>query len=128
MPSIHALLKVMIEKGASDLHITSGSPPQLRIDGNICGTDHETLTPEDTLQITYSVLNEEQQKRFEAEHELDFSFGVKGLSRFRANVFMQRGVTSLAIRQIPYEIKELKELGLPAVVEQLANKQKGLRT
>jgi twitching motility protein PilT len=126
MINLRDLLQGMIEKRASDLHITAGVPPQLRIDGQICGTDHEPLTPEDTLQITYSVLNEEQQKRFEAEHELDFSFGVKGLSRFRANVFMQRGVTSLAIRQIPYEIKDLKELGLPNIVEQLANKQKGL--
>jgi twitching motility protein PilT len=126
MVNLRELLQDMIEKRASDLHITAGVPPQLRVDGLICGTDHEPLTPEDTLQVTYSVLNEEQQKRFEAEHELDFSFGVKGLSRFRANVFMQRGVTSLAIRQIPYEIKDLKELGLPAVVEQLANKQKGL--
>lgn len=126
MINLRDLLNEMIDKKASDLHITAGLPPQLRIDGEIRGTDNAPLTPEDTLEITYSVLNEEQQKRFEAEHELDFSFGVKGLSRFRANVFLQRGVTSLAIRQIPYDILPLRELGLPKVVEDLSKKQKGL--
>jgi twitching motility protein PilT len=126
MINLRDLLQEMIEKKASDLHITAGVPPQLRIDGSILSADAELLTPEMTQQITYSVLNEEQQKRFEAEHELDFSFGVKGLSRFRANVFLQRGVTSLAIRQIPYEIMDLKELGLPRVVQDLSTKQKGL--
>ncbi len=126
MVNLRDLLQEMIDKGASDLHITAGVPPQLRVDGNIVSTDHEPLTPDATRQITYSVLNEEQQKRFEAEKELDFSFGVKGLSRFRGNAFQQRGVTSLAIRQIPYQIKTFADLGLPPVVEQLANKQKGL--
>ena len=126
MINLRDLLHEMIQKKASDLHITAGVPPQYRIDGDIVPADEEPLTPEHTLQITYSVLNEDQQKRFEADHELDFSFGVKGLSRFRANVFLQRGVTSLAIRQIPYEIREIKELGLPPIVEQMANQQKGL--
>jgi len=126
MFNLRDLLIEMIEKKASDLHITAGIPPQLRIDGHIASTSHDKLTPEDTLQITYSVLNEEQQKRFEADKELDFSFGVKGLSRFRANVFLQRGVVSLAIRQIPYEIMEMKQLGLPPVVEKLAEKHQGL--
>jgi twitching motility protein PilT len=126
MINLRDLLHTMIEKKASDLHITAGLPPQLRVDGEILGTEHSPLTPEDTMQLTYSVLNEEQQKRFEAEHELDFSFGVKGLSRFRANVFLQRGVTSLAIRQIPYEIMDIRQLGLPRIVEDLSCKQKGL--
>jgi len=126
MINLRELLNEMIEKRASDLHITAGLPPQLRVDGQITGTDRPALTPENTLEITYSVLNEEQQKRFEAEHELDFSFGVKGLSRFRANVFLQRGVTSLAIRQIPYEILPIRELGLPKIVDDLAEKQQGL--
>ncbi len=126
MINLRDLLHEMIEKKASDLHITAGLAPQLRIDGRILPTSHPKLGPEDTLQITYSVLNEEQQKRFEKEKELDFSFGVKGLSRFRANVFLQRGVVSLAIRQIPYEIMEMKELGLPPVVEKLAEKHQGL--
>jgi twitching motility protein PilT len=126
MINLRDLLQEMIEKKASDLHITAGVPPQLRVDGVILSTNHEVLTPDDTLRITYSVLNEEQQKRFERDRELDFSFGVKGLSRFRANVFLQRGVTSLAIRQIPFEILTFKALGLPPVVEKLADKQKGL--
>ncbi|MFH1755002.1 MAG: type IV pilus twitching motility protein PilT, partial [Candidatus Latescibacterota bacterium] len=126
MATLRDLLQAMIDKQASDLHITEGVPPMLRVDGEIVSTNYEVLTPEDTLQITYSVLNEEQQKRFEADRELDFSFGVKGLSRFRANVFLQRGVTSLAIRQIPYEIKNFKELGLPYIVDKFSRKQKGL--
>ena len=126
MINLRELLGEMIEKKASDLHITAGLPPQLRVDGQITSTNHPALTPENTLQITYSVLNEEQQKRFESDHELDFSFGVKGLSRFRANVFLQRGVTSLAIRQIPYEIMAIRELGLPKVVDDLSEKQQGL--
>jgi twitching motility protein PilT len=126
MVNLRDLLQEMIDKKASDLHITAGVPPQLRVDGNIVGTDHDPLTPEVTQAITYSVLNEEQQKRFEEDKELDFSFGVKGLSRFRGNVFMQRGVVSLAIRQIPYEIMSFKALGLPKVIDELSNRQRGL--
>jgi twitching motility protein PilT len=126
MVNLRDLLQEMIDNKASDLHITAGVPPQLRVDGIIVGTEHDPLTPEITQAITYSVLNEEQQKRFEEEKELDFSFGVKGLSRFRGNVFMQRGVVSLAIRQIPYEILTFKELGLPPVIEELSNRQRGL--
>ncbi len=126
MVNLRDLLQEMIDKKASDLHITAGVPPQLRVDGDILSTEHEPLTPEVTQAITYSVLNEEQQKRFEAEKELDFSFGVKGLSRFRGNVFMQRGVVSMAIRQIPYEILGFRDLGLPSVIEELSNRQRGL--
>jgi twitching motility protein PilT len=126
MVNLRDLLQEMIDNKASDLHITAGVPPQLRVDGIIVGTEHDPLTPEVTQAITYSVLNEEQQKRFEEEKELDFSFGVKGLSRFRGNVFMQRGVVSLAIRQIPYEILTFKDLGLPRVIEELSNRQRGL--
>jgi twitching motility protein PilT len=126
MVNLRDLLQEMIDKKASDLHITAGVPPQMRIDGDIVSTEHDPLTPEVTQGITYSVLNEEQQKRFEELKELDFSFGVKGLSRFRGNVFMQRGVVSLAIRQIPYEILSFRELGLPPVVEELSNRQRGL--
>ncbi len=126
MVNLRDLLQEMIDNKASDLHITAGVPPQLRIDGEIVGTEHDPLTPEVTQAITYSVLNEEQQKRFEELKELDFSFGVKGLSRFRGNVFMQRGVVSLGIRQIPYEIMNFKDLGLPNVIEELSNRQRGL--
>jgi twitching motility protein PilT len=120
------LLEEMVRKKASDLHLTAGLPAQFRIDGQIVSSDSEPLVPEMTKSLTYSILNEEQRKRFEIERELDLSFGVRGLSRFRANAFLQRGVVSIAIRQIPYEILSLKELGLPDVVDRLANKSKGL--
>jgi len=124
--SLRDLLQEMIDKRASDLHITAGVPPMLRIDGIIRRTNHPVITPEVSKQIAYSIITEEQQKRFENEKELDFSFGVQGLSRFRANVFQQRGVTSIAIRQIPFEILDFQTLGLPPVVEDLSKKQKGL--
>jgi twitching motility protein PilT len=120
------LLEEMVRKKASDLHLTAGLPAQFRIDGQIVSSDSEPLVPEMTKSLTYSILNEEQRKRFEIERELDLSFGVRGLSRFRANAFLQRGVVSIAVRQIPYEILSLKELGLPDVVDRLANKSKGL--
>jgi twitching motility protein PilT len=126
MLNLRDLLQEMIEKKASDLHITAGVPPVLRVDGVIHKTNHPVTTPEKSKQIAYSVLTEEQQKRFENEKELDFSFGVQGLSRFRANVYQQRGVTSVAIRQIPFEILDFSKLGLPPVVKTFGDKQKGL--
>jgi twitching motility protein PilT len=126
MLNLRVLLQEMIEKKASDLHLTAGVSPMLRIDGVIQSTSHPEVTPEFSKQIAYSVLTEEQQKRFENEKELDFSFGVQGLSRFRANIFQQRGVTSVAIRQIPFEILGFDQLGLPPVVSTFAEKQKGL--
>ncbi len=116
----------MVQRKASDLHITAGVPPEFRIDGSITPSEYDVLTPEMTTQLAYSVLSDEQRKRFETTKELDFSFGVKGLSRFRANVFLQRGVISMAIRQIPYEILPMEKLGLPPVVREFTNRQKGL--
>ena len=124
--NLRDLLQEMIEKGASDLHLTAGLPPMLRVDGDIAPTDRPVLTPEQTQALAYSVLNEEQQKRFEATKELDFSFGVKGMSRFRGNAYLQRGCVGLAIRQIPYEIRSFRDLGLPVVMENLSKKQQGL--
>lgn len=126
MINLRDLLQEMIDKNASDLHITAGVPPILRVDGVMGKTAHPVVTPEFSRQIAYSVLTEEQQKRFENEKELDFSFGVQGLSRFRANVYQQRGVTSVAIRQIPFEILSFDELGLPPIIKKFAEKQKGL--
>jgi twitching motility protein PilT len=120
------LLEEMVTKGASDLHITAGLPPQYRIDGNMVATQFPTLTGEDTRRLAYSILNDEQKKRFENEHELDFSFGVQGISRFRANVFQQRGVTAMALRQIPYQIHTFEQLGLPPICRTLINKTQGL--
>lgn len=126
MPTLHQLLKIMIEKGASDLHITTGTAPQLRIDGALQPLDFPPLTPLDTKNICYSVLTDAQKHAFEEENELDLSFGIKGLSRFRANIFMQRGAIAGAFRQIPYKILTFEELGLPKVVEELTKIPRGL--
>src|SRR6187455_3074390 len=124
--NLHQLLRAMIEKGASDMHITTGSPPLLRIDGAIVPLKLPPLSPIETKQICYSVLTEEQKIQFEKNKELDLSFGVKSLSRFRANIFMQRGAVSGAFRSIPFKILSFDELGLPAVVAELAAKPRGL--
>src|SRR5512139_3503063 len=126
MVSLRQLLDEMIKLRASDLHISAGVPPQVRVDGSILPMPHPPLTPQMTQQLAYSVLTEEQRKRFETTRELDLSFGVPGLSRFRANVYMQRGVTSMAIRQIPYEILTFEQLGLSKVIRDFTLKQKGL--
>ena len=124
--NLHQLLKTMIEKGASDLHITAGSPPQLRIDGSLVPLKLPPLLPGDTKQLCYSVLTDQQRSRFEQENELDLSFTVKNLSRFRANVFMQRGSVAGAFRTIPFKILSFQELGLPPVVSELSKKPRGL--
>jgi twitching motility protein PilT len=125
--NLRALLEEMIEKDASDLHIVAGERPKLRVDGDIvnASTD-EVLTPKDTLSLAYSVLTENQKKRFETENELDFSFGIQNLARFRGNVFKQRGCVSVVIRQIPFNVKTFQDLGLPAVVAQLGDRPRGL--
>ena len=114
MANLAQLLQTMIEKGASDLHITSGTPPQIRVDGDLVPLNHPPLAPAETKQLIYSVLTDNQKHRFEEENELDLSFGLKGLSRFRANVFQQRGAVGAAIRVIPFRILTFEELGLPA--------------
>jgi twitching motility protein PilT len=126
MPNLHQLLKAMIEKGASDLHITTGSPPQLRIDGHLVPLKTPPLNPVETRQLCYSVLTDSQKHHFEEDNELDLSFGVKGLSRFRANVFMQRGAVAGAFRTIPFKILSFQELGLPPVVAELSKRPRGL--
>jgi twitching motility protein PilT len=126
MIHMHKLLEETVEQKGSDLHITAGVPPQIRVDGEIRPTQHDALTPEQTESLIYSVLREDQRKRFEQSKELDLSFGVKGLSRFRMNVFLQRGVVAAAIRMIPYEIPVFDSLGLPAVVRAFADLPHGL--
>ncbi len=126
MPNLHQLLKAMIEKGSSDLHITTGTPPQLRIDGKLIPLKTAPLTAPETKQICYSILTDSQKHKFEEESELDLSFGVKGLSRFRANIFMQRGAVAGAFRTIPFRILSFEELGLPSVTTELARKPRGL--
>jgi twitching motility protein PilT len=124
--NLHQLLKAMIEKGASDLHVTTSSPPQLRIDGRLHPLKMPPLSPPETKQLCYSVLTDAQKHRFEEDSELDLSFGVRGLSRFRANVFMQRGAVAGAFRAIPYKVRTFEELGLPRVALELTKKPRGL--
>lgn len=126
MVSMHELLKKMSERNASDLHLTTGSPPLFRIDGRLIPSDAETLSPEQVQKLVYSIMNEAQKKIFEQKKEVDFSFGVQNLSRYRANVFLQRGCCTCAIRQIPYTIKPLTELGLPPIVGKLTERPNGL--
>src|SRR4026209_353011 len=125
--SLSELLKKLSELGGSDLHITTGSPPQVRVDGHLRPLEsYRVLTPADTKQLAYSVLTDAQKHRFEETLELDFSFGIKGLSRFRANLFNQRGAVGAVFRAIPYEIKTFNDLGLPQVVADLCKKPRGL--
>jgi len=125
--NLRALLEEMIEKDASDLHIVAGERPKLRVDGDIGNASTaEVLTPKDTLSLAYSVLTESQKKRFETESELDFSFGIQNLARFRGNCFKQRGCVSLVIRQIPFNVRTFEDLGLPQVVAKLAERPRGL--
>ena len=124
--SLHQLLKTMLEMGGSDLHVTNNSPPQIRVDGKLRPLDMPPLTTVETKQLSYSVLTDNQKHRFEENLELDFSFGIKNLARFRANVFMQRGAVAAVYRTIPYEIKGFKDLGLPPVVSQICEKPRGL--
>src|SRR5579864_1371562 len=116
----------MVEKGASDLHITTGSPPQLRIDGELVPLKTAPMTPVETKQICYSILTDAQKHKFEEDNELDLSFGVKSLSRFRANIFMQRGAVAGAFRSIPFKILTFEELGLPPILAEFAAKPNGL--
>ena len=125
--TMHDLLTIMIERGASDLHITTGTPPQIRLHGKLTPlTQFERLTPQDTQRLAYSVLNEGQKQKFEEDNELDLSFGIQGLARFRCNVYRPRGAVSAAIRVIPFKIRNFQELLLPPIVEQLADRPKGL--
>ncbi len=125
--SLTEMLKKMLEIGGSDLHITTNSPPRIRVDGKLKPVDGlEPLTAPETKQLAYSVLTDAQKHRFEENWELDFSFGIRGLARFRANVFMQRGAVGAVYRTIPWQIKGFDELGLPPVVKALCEKPRGL--
>src|SRR5881397_913683 len=124
--SLSDLLKRMLEMNGSDLHITTNSPPQIRVHGHLHPLDMPPLTPAETKQLAYSVMTDSQKHRFEENLELDFSFGLKGLARFRANVFNQRGATSAVFRLIPFEIKSFNQLGLPPVVSKMCDKPRGL--
>src|ERR1051325_9853727 len=108
--NLRVLLEEMIERNASDLHITAGQRPMLRVDGDITTSSIDyVMLPKDTLQLAYSVLTENQKKKFEMEDELDFSFGIQNLARFRGNCFKQRGCVAMVIRQIPFNIKSFEQ-------------------
>lgn len=126
MANLHQLLKSLVEQGGSDLHITTNSPPKIRIDGQLAPVDMPPLNAVDTKQLCYSVLTDAQKHKLEEENELDLSFGVKGLSRFRGNIFIQRGAVAGVFRVIPYKILTFEELGLPPVVKELTAKPRGL--
>src|SRR5438034_4044772 len=128
MPGItlSELLKKMIEMGGSDLHITTNSAPRVRVHGRLRPLDMPPLTAADTKSLAYSVLTDAQKHRFEENLELDFSFGLKNLARFRGNVFNQRGAVGSVFRTIPWEIKGFDALGLPLVVKGLCDKPRGL--
>jgi len=124
--NLHQLLKTMMDKGGSDLHITAATAPAIRIDGEIVPLKLPPLNPSDCKRICYSILTDIQKSSFEQENELDLSFGVKSLARFRANIFMQRGVVSGTFRQIPFKISTVQDLGLPLIVEKLCERPRGL--
>ena len=125
-PTLNQLLKSMVEQGGSDLHITTNSAPQVRVDGHLRPLNLPPMTPSETKQLSYSILTDNQKHRLEENLEIDLSFGIKGLARFRANIFHQRGAIAAVFRQIPYEIKGFRELGLPTIIERLCEKPRGL--
>jgi twitching motility protein PilT len=126
MVNLHQLLKILVENNGSDLHITTNTAPQIRVDGKLTPLDFPPLNQSETKQLCYSVLTDAQKHKFEEENELDLSFGVKGLSRFRGNVFVQRGAVAGVFRVIPYRVLTFEELGLPPIVSELAAKSRGL--
>lgn len=127
MISIEELVQQLVERGGSDLHISAGSPPMIRVNGRLVSTEQEVIDPDVAQKIIYSILDNEQILRFEKQMELDMSFGIAGLGRFRTNVFYQRGTIGAVMRVVPYELKTLGELGLPVkVCEEVCARQKGL--
>lgn len=126
MITLRQLLEDMVKMEASDLHLTVGSPPVVRVDGKLIKMQHDTLTPDMTKKLAYSIMNEKQRLKFETSSELDLSFGIENLSRFRCNAFMQRGNVAVALRQIPYRVRTFEELGLPKVVSEFSRLPRGL--
>lgn len=127
IPSLSDLLKRMVDSGGSDLHITTNSPPRVRVHGELKPLDDvSALGPADTKQLAYSILTDQQKHRFEETLELDFSFGIKNIARFRGNLFNQRGAVGGVFRMIPFEIKTFEQLGLPSILRKLCDKPRGL--
>ena len=128
MVTLPELLKTLVELEGSDLHIATATPPQVRVHGHLQRLPLPDLGPAETKQLVYSVLTDSQKKRYEETSELDFSFGIKGLARFSCNVFSQRGATGAVYRLIPEKIRSFGELGLPAVLANLAERPRNAPT
>ena len=126
MVTLAEMLQKVVKAGASDLHLTVGIPPQIRVDGKLHPLEMPALTPADTKRLAYSIMTDSQKHQFEERWEFDFSFGIKDLCRFRGNIFTQRGSVGAVFRVIPFEIKSFEVLGLPSVVEKLCEKPRGL--
>src|SRR5215208_5259302 len=125
MATLPELLKTMVDNHGSDLHVSTNTPPQIRVHGHLRPLDLPSLGPAETKALAYSVLTDSQKKRFEESLELDFSFGIRGIARFRCNVFNQRGAVAAVYRVIPELIKGFHELGLPQVLANLADRPRG---
>ena len=126
MPTLPELLKTAVELDGSDLHLSIGTPPQVRVHGDLRRLEFPDLTPSDAKALAYSVLTDAQKKRFEESMELDFSFGIRGIARFRCNMFNQKGAVGAVYRQIPERIRSFEELQLPPVIAKLAERPRGL--
>src|SRR5881394_201804 len=126
MATLPELLKITVDMNGSDLHITTNTPPQIRVHGHLQRLQGPDMSPSDTKALVYSVLTDAQKKRFEETKELDFSFGIRGLARFRCNMFNQKGAVGAVYRQIPEKIRPFDELGLPAVLAKMAERPRGL--
>jgi len=124
--NVQELLSEMVKRGSSDLHFTAGSPPLIRLNGKLTPLGVDKLSPEETMRMTYSLMNESQRKSFEQSKECDFSFGIVNLARFRANAYLQRGCVALALRIIPLEIKTFDQLGLPRIMADFTKRPSGL--
>src|SRR5476649_1114789 len=122
MATLPELLKTLVERDGSDLHIATNTPPQIRVHGHLQRLEMDDLQPADTKQLVYSVLTDVQKKRFEESNELDFSFGIRGLARFRCNLFTQRVAVGAVYRLIPEKIRSLQDLNLPSVLGNLAER------
>ncbi len=126
-PTMEHLLRLVVEQGATDLHLTANQAPHLRVDGRLVATDHPPLTGDEVKALAYGLLSPEKIERFEQWQELDFAFSVEGLARFRANLFIQQGYVGVAIRMLPFRVMSFEELGLPvAVITELCQRPKGL--